>query len=232
MTSFSPGLPGIQSSRTATPRRVFFGGDAPDYFPGGKIIDGSKARDSGNTGDLDVLRAGVLMGKITTGGKYAPSIIGVTTQSEVALAGTFTISAAQAVELNRRVTATGTVTVISPPAANGVVATWTEVLTAINTTSGLCTISGGLNAAIISGAFIAANDGSQTPMAFIADEYGLKVTDVDGVSVDVPYPRVPIGGVIESAQLLPWPTDTSLQNWIIARLNDLPAGKFVFSHPY
>jgi hypothetical protein len=48
-----------------------------DYLPSGVIIDGSLTRDIGSS-PTSVLRAGLLLGKVTTGGKYRNSIIGLT----------------------------------------------------------------------------------------------------------------------------------------------------------
>jgi len=226
------GLAGLRTARTATHRLIFRDGTITGWLSQGKIINGSLARDSGNTGDLDVLRPGLLMGKITSGGKYAPSVIGVLTQAEIATATSVTVSAAQAVELVRRVGSTGTLRFVGPPTANGTVATFTETYSAVNTGNGVVTVSA-LDAALVAGSFLVANDGSQIPVTFIPDGYGVKATDIDGLNLDVPFPAMPIAGVITVEQFLPvWPTDTSLQAWIRTNLSTLSGGKFVFSDQF
>lgn len=231
LPGYSPGMPGMRTALAATHRVVFLQGDWHSGLAQGRIIDGSKSRDSTNTGDLDVLRAGLLMGKITASGKYAPSIIGVMQSAAISTATAVTVSPAQAVEIVRRVGATGTLRFVGPPTAAGTVATFTETYSAVDTTTGIITCSG-LDAALIAGSFVCANDGTYLPLAPIPDGYGVKVTDVDGTtSLDVPYPLLPIAGVINSSELLPaWPSDTSLQDWLREKLNLY--GKFVLDHGY
>jgi len=223
------GLPGLKSERSTSPRHVITN---PVYLPGAaKIINGSLARDPGNTGDLDVLRAGMLMGKITASGKYAPSILGVTTNAEPAGSTSIQVSAAVATELSRRVGATGTFKLTGPPTANGTVVTETVTYSAISGTNITCTA---ITNAFVAGSFIQPTDGSETPRTIIetpAD--GIQVTDEDRVnSIDVPFPRFAVGGVVDSSQILHWPSDTSLQDWIVARLNELSRGKFIFDHGF
>lgn len=222
------GLPGIKSLRTASSRRVFLGESAL-YLPAGRIIAGSVSRDPLNTGDLDVLRAGMLMGKITSGGKYAPSIIGVTTNAEAAGSTSIEAAAAVVTELVRRVGASGTFKLTGPPTANGTVTTETVTYSAASGTTITCTA---IAAAHVAGSFIQPTDGSETPLTFIGDGYGIKVTDEDSANIDVPFHNFAIGGVVDSSQLINWPSDTSLQAWIWARLNSIDAGKFIPDHLY
>lgn len=222
----SNGLPGVSSARTATYRRVFKSG--PERFVASSyVIDGTKSRDAGNTGDLDVLRAGKLLGKITSGGKYAPSIFGVTTVAYADGDLTITAAAATITEIIRRVGATGTVNLVGPATANGVV-----VKTAVAYTGSSATtlVVPDLNVNAISGSFLVPNDGSENPILFVPDGYGLKVTDEFGSSQDTPIGEYPIEGDIDSSQLVDWPSDTSLQSWIVARLNDVPGARFNFDH--
>ena len=72
------GLPGVPPAKTALHRLVFRGGWMHDILPQAKVIDGSLLRDPGNPATTAVLRPGLLMGKVTASGKYAPAIIGVT----------------------------------------------------------------------------------------------------------------------------------------------------------
>ena len=118
------GLPGVKTTRTATPRNLTITVDGRVLLPRGRIIDGAESRDPLNTGDLDVLRAGIVMGMITASGKYAPAIIGV-------LAGAYdkdgsdktsmTVAAAVAVEIVRRIGTTGTFKITGPPTVAGTV---------------------------------------------------------------------------------------------------------------
>lgn len=228
MAEQNPGMPGLKSARTCTPRNVFLAGRGK-FLAGGKVIDGSKSRDPDNTGDVDVLRAGLLMGKITSGGKYAPSLLGVTTNAEAVGSTSIQASAATITELVRRVGASGTFTLVGPPNAAGVVDSETVTYSAASGTDITCTA---ITKAYIAGSFIMPTDGSQVPVTFMADEYGVKVTDEDGTSIDVPFAHLPIGGEVDSSQIVNWPSDTALRLWLIARLNDAAGGKFVFDHVY
>jgi hypothetical protein len=229
--SYVPGLPGIRSAKTATHRIVFKQGDWLSDLALGKIIDGSKSRDPGNTGDLDVLRPGILMGKISASGKYAPALLGVTNGALSASATSITVAAAVVTELVRRIGSSGTFTLLGPPSANGTVASETVTYSAASGTTITCTA---ISNAYVTGSFIGGTDGSQTALTLVPDGYGIKCTDVDGTTnLDVQFPQFPIAGVITSTQLLPvWPTDTSLQAQIVKWLNAASGGQFVFDHGY
>lgn len=215
VSATSNGLPGLKSQRTVTPRNVFVGNQVT-YLPGGKILDGSKARDPGNTGDVDVLRAGILLGKITSGGKYAPSILGLTTNAEAIGSTAIEAAAGVVTELLRRVGTSGTFKLTGPATANGVVETETVTYSAASGTSITCTA---LTKAFIAGSFIQPTDGSETPLTVLDQPVGgLKVTDDSGTSIDVQLAQLPITGVIDSSQIIHWPSDTSLQAWIMTRL--------------
>lgn len=221
MSTMPTGLPGVTTRSGTSPRNVMLGG--LELLPGGKIIDGAKSRDPGNTGDLDVLRAGTLMGKITSGGKYAPSIMGVTTNAEAIGSTSIQAAAAVVTELVRRVGATGTFKLTGPATAGGVVET--ETVTYSGTSGTDITVTA-LTKAFVAGSFIQPTDGSEEPLAFIEDHDGIKVTDQDDADVSVPFARVPIAGVVDASQLLPaWPSDTALQLWIMERFP-----RFTFDH--
>lgn len=232
LPGYVPGLPGVRATRTATHRIVFRQGDWDSMLSQGKIIDGSESRDAGNTGDLDVLRPGTLMGMITATGLFAPCFVGVL-QSAYSSGGTsLSVTAAQAVELDRIVGQSGTaeLVAIGPPSAAGTVAVTDIDHSAINTSTGAITVSD-LGVDKVAGTLIARKDGRQTPLTVIPDGYGVKVTDVDGASIDVPFDRLPIAGVITASQLLPvWPSDTSLRAWIRDAMSTY--GKFVFDYGY
>ncbi|KKM53802.1 hypothetical protein LCGC14_1554040 [marine sediment metagenome] len=243
-------LPGRGTVRQTLRRRILLTPDHAIYLPGGKTISGSTSRDPLNTGDVQYLRAGLLMGKITSGGKYAPSIMGVLTtaydkDSSTGASGVIQVSAATATEMVRRTGATGTFRILGPPTANATTATETFAATAINVTTGVVSISGSFLAAdYVAGSFIQPNDGSQTPLGLLDDGDPLKVTDVDEANVDVQLSRFLIGGVLDASQVINWPSDTSLQNWVRAVLNggvvdlnmttaEQPArGPFIFDDRY
>jgi hypothetical protein len=222
------GLPGFRAAKSTNPRVVFRGGIS-QYLPGGKTIDGTYSRDPGNTDNVDVLRCGTLMGKITASEKYAPSVIGVTTNAEAAGSTSIEVGAAVVTELVRRVGASGTFKLTGPPTAGGVVAT--ETVTFSGATGTTITATALANA-FVAGSFIQPSDGSETPITFIPDGDGIRVTDNDGTNLTVQFPLVPTAGSLYSDKLIPWPSDAALQQWIVNRLNDAANGKFNFDHAY
>lgn len=231
--------PGISTPRTASHRALFLQ-RSESFLAGGKIISGACSRDPGNTPDLGVLRIGLLMGKISTVvnslgvlGQFAPSIYGVTTNAEAVGSVLIEASAAVVTEVVRRRGATGTFKLTGPPTANGVVATETVTYSAVSATA--FTVTAIANA-YIAGSFIQPTDGSETPRSIIPDTegFGIGVLDQDGLSVtSVDWAKFPVSGIVDASQILPvWPTDTSLQLWIAARLNDISAGQWVLDSQY
>lgn len=213
-------LPGPQTERTATPRKVMASSQGFMLLPGGKIIDGSKSRDGGNTGDVDVLRAGLLMGEITASGKYAPSVLGALTvayDKDGSLATSMTVSTATATELVRRIGSSGTFKITGPPTAAGTVVTETITFSAVNTSTGVITVTTAA-ADYIVGSLIQPTDGSETPKCLINDGYGLKVTDADDTSQDTQFAQPVIAGNVDASQIINYSSDTSIQAWIKAQL--------------
>jgi hypothetical protein len=228
---YIPGLPGVRSPKTAQFRTILRQGGYT-YLAQGKLIDGVNARDYTNTGNLDVLQPGTLLGKITSSSLYGPSIMATLSQAAAAGATSLTVSAAGATELVRRVGTTGTFTLAGPPAASGVFQQETVTYSAVNTGTGVITCTATVNA-YISGAFVQPTDGSQVILTFVPDGWGIKVTDTNSANLTVEFPLVPVSGVLVSTQLLPvWPTDTTLQNRIVSQLNAAAGGQFVFDHAY
>lgn len=136
------GLPGIGTTVTATPREILAGNSQfAQYIPGGRIVSGAAARDPGNINDIGVLRAGMLLGKITASGKYAPSVIGPTTAALGGAQTTLTTSAATAVEVARRLGTSGTLKLAGPAVAGGTTRTFTVTYSAVNTTTGAITVT-------------------------------------------------------------------------------------------
>lgn len=233
LPGYVPGLPRVGTAASATHRIVYKQADWTSMLAQGRIIDGDQSRDVGNTGDIDVLRAGLLMGKITATDKYAPAFVGAITEAYTSGGTELTVSVAAAVELARLVGQSGTTELVAvgPPSAAGTVAATAFTHSAIDTETGVITVTSlGVNK--IAGTLIGVNDGRYTPVSVIPDGYGVKVTDVDGTTdLDVQYPALPIAGVIISANLLPvWPSDASLRAWIRDQLSTY--GKFVMDYGY
>lgn len=135
------GRPGVYSGTTATHNFVFRDGSA-GYYPGGGTIDGTKSRNPANSADtILLLTPGMIMGKVTSGGKYAPSILGVSAGAITGAGTTLSASAAVATELARRVGTTGTFKLTGPPTAAGTVRTLTATYSAVNTSTGDITIT-------------------------------------------------------------------------------------------
>jgi hypothetical protein len=219
--------PGVGSARQAQYRNVFKEAGRLQFFPGGGVIDGA-SRDYGNALNLFLLRPGLLMGRVTSTKKCKPSVLGVSQGAYTATGTSLTVTAAQAVEIARRVGASGNLYYVGPPAAAGTVATTGPIaFSAINTTTGVITTADiGVNK--IAGTFVVAGDGSEVPRSLIPDGYGVEIpTD----SSDVDFPMIPDEGVVESSKILDWPTDTSLQAYIMASLTAAGYGsKYIFDH--
>ena len=216
-----PGLPGIKTTRTATHRKVRLADMGALHYPGGFIIDGSKAGDAGNTGDLDVLRAGTMMGRITASKKWAPSFIGALTADAAGAATTIVLTPAEAVELVRRVGTSGTLTFFGGITAGATPTFFTETYSAVDTATGDVTVSA-LDTALEAGSLVGHNDGSEFPRCLIDDGYGIQVTDQDRlVRIDVPFPTPLLGGFIAEAQILLWPptAEIGLRSWLKRQLN-------------
>ena len=203
------GLPGVGTARVATPREITAGNaQFAQFVPGLRTIDGTRSRDPLNSPDMDVLRAGMLLGKTSTN-KYAPSVIGVLTVAAVAAATSLTVSPAVAVEIVRRVGLTGTFKLTGPPAAAGVVATQVVTFSAVNTSTGVITCTA-TSAAVIAGAFVQPTDGSETILTILGNKWGVKVTDLSGTSTDVLEDQLLLAAHLKTANVVNYPVDSSL----------------------
>jgi hypothetical protein len=128
-------MPGLGTTKTAAYRQIWASSSGRQYLPGGGVIAGSAARDPLNTGDVDTLRAGLLMGKVTATGKYAPSVIGVAGEAMDGDETEMTVAAAVVTELVRRIGASGTFKLVGPPTAAGTVRTVTVTYSAASGTA-------------------------------------------------------------------------------------------------
>lgn len=129
------GIPGVGSDVTSTPRIIFRDGTVNGYFSQGRYINGSLSRDTGNTGDLGVLRPGLLMGQISATGFYAPAVIGTVGTAYASGTSLVVNNAATGTEIVRRIGATGTFKITGPPTANGTVRTQTVTYSAVSSDS-------------------------------------------------------------------------------------------------
>ena len=61
----------------------------------------------------------------------------------------------------------------------------------------------------------------------LGDGYGIKATNTDGDSIDVPMSNLLIGGVLDASQIVNYPSDASLKTWVkTTKLNAV--GQFTF----
>lgn len=230
-------VPGVHTARTATPRKVMVTDRNLHLITGGRIVNGTYSRDPANTGNVDVLRAGIILGKRTSDSLYAPSIIGVLAVAHSSSGTALTalnVGVANAVEIVRRIGATGTFYLTGPPSAAGTVASTTVTYSAVNVTTGIVTITD-IAVNKIAGTFIQAIDGSETPVCLLYDGYGLKVTDDLDANINVQAPALVVGGEVDASQIVHWPTDTSLRTWVMGTLNGgdgtaAGGGPFIFDY--
>lgn len=229
-----PGLPGFRAAVTSAYRRVSVDG-AMLFAALNRLIDGTKSRDPLNTGDVDRLQPGLVMGIVTASGKYAPSILGLTTGTTAQNGTNYTsggtsiaVAPATAVEIARRVGTSGNLNFIGPPSAAGTVAVIQQAFSAVNTSTGVLTITS-LGANLLNGSIVADTDGSHLPVTIVPDGYPLLVTDETATSIDNYFARLPIGGFLDTAKILNYPSDSSLKTWLRTNLSTVSGGKFTFS---
>jgi hypothetical protein len=130
--------PGVSSRTDASGRVVTLDGRT-EYMPGRGVINGTESRDPNNTSFITTLRPGLILAKAS--GKYAPWAIGSTSGALAGDGTSVTLAAAEAVELVRRVGATGTFVLTGPPTAAGTVRQSTITYSAVNTTTGVVTVT-------------------------------------------------------------------------------------------
>lgn len=223
------GMPGVYTGRTYSPRNIFVSGGSETglYVPSFHAIDGSLSSDAANT-PVSLLRAGLIMGKITTGGKYRPSIIGLTTAALATTDTSLTVDATTATEIARLQGTNSSISLklIGPPTSGGTVATDDLVVSAASGTTLTITATG---TAFASGSIIAPADGSQTPVTILSDQGGIDVMDMLLNRIDQPLARFLVGGDLLSAQIINLTGgDASTQAWIKTQLK--AAGRFTFDN--
>jgi hypothetical protein len=206
------------------------------------------------TSYVGILEAGLLMGRIGNQGgsvtnslgvlgQYRPSIIGVTTAAVTAGATTsLTVTAQCATEVARLITVVGgnvslNIVAIDTANSNRLVYTNITVTAASGTTLTTSSFTPANTGAYAAGAFITPVDGSQYPVTFVDEQFGLNMLDgqlgsltgniyTGGATLyQAPFPRIPIaGGTVNVANVVNYPTTTNtgyatLRAWIKASLN-------------
>ncbi len=243
MSQFPSSLPGIgPGSLTLTSRMLFvMPTNEGDFYPGGKIIDGAQSRDPGNT-PVTELRPGMILGKITSTdsgstvlpvvGLLAPSVIGTlstavtdTTNTHVTLT-----LASGAVELVRRLGASGTIVLTGAPTATGVVASTSVAYSAVNQSTGVVTTSA-LGVALTAGTLVGANDGSAVPFTVLSGNlYPTRVVDVNGSNMAAADALIPITNkpyLVDNIINYPAAANTTLITYIKSKIRvAVPGAEF------
>jgi hypothetical protein len=219
MFSVPNGKPGVLSTYSAIPREVFLANKQFAQFVASPVtIDGTLSSNPLNAPFTWLLFAGTPMGRVTATGKYANSILGLTSAAYAHSGGsstTLTTDVNTAAEIVRRIGASGTFKLTAPPATGGTVAAQVITYSAVNLTTGAITITAG-TADAISGAFIQPTDGSEAIVTLICDVYGTKVADqLNTTRVDVFDPQLlAAGGTINTAVIVNYPTDSSMKAFV------------------
>ena len=223
MYSIPNGKPGTLPTFSAVPREIFSANRSFAQFVAGPVtIDGTLSGNALNAPNSWLLQAGLLMGRVTASGKYANSIIGLTTAVYGHSGGsntTIQTDVNTAAELVRRIGPAGTLKLVGPPAAGGTVAVMTTAYSAVNLTTGAITITA-LGADLVVGSLIQPTDGSENIVTILCDAWGTTVTDAThSTRVDVfDSQLLAAGGTINTAAILNYPTDASLKAWIKGEL--------------
>lgn len=213
--SISPnfGRPGIGTARTAQTWTVCRSVWRSLFYPHGGSIDGA-SRDYGNAENLYLLRPGLLMGRVTASKKWKPTVIGVTQGAYTSGGTSLTLTAAGATELARRVGTSGTFTLKSAATAGGTLTSDTVTFSAVNTSTGVVTITN-IGANRITGSVVTAADGSEVPLTVIPDGYGIEVP-TSGADVD--FPHILTEADLDVAKIIDYPADATLKAWLKAGL--------------
>jgi hypothetical protein len=140
ITNLTLGVPGVVTGDQVTFGTIWLGGPRV-YKPGGGLIKVAQTRDTGNTTSTGILRTGLMMAYNSTDKTYANWVIGVTTGALTGSGTSITVSAAAATELVRVVGSTGTFTLTGPEAAAGTTRQMTVTYSAVDTTTGVITIT-------------------------------------------------------------------------------------------
>jgi hypothetical protein len=217
------GKPGVQStSYFATPREVFYGNrQFAQFLPLPLTIDGTLSSNAGNAPYTWLLFAGTLMGRETTSRKYRNSVIGLSAGAALATDTLITTDVNTVAEVARLIGVAGgnvQLTFTGPPTPGGVVAATS--VTASAATGTTITLTGQIGAAKVIGSLIQPADGSQQILSILCDLWGQKIIDGSNTTrVDVFEAQLwNGGGIINSQNIVNYPTDVSLIAYIKSSL--------------
>ena len=213
------GLPGVGADTPQNfPNKILFQDAGSAKLAGTNTLKGASCADPNNTSGYDgFLRSGLPIGPLTAGG-LGVSIIGQMTASSEASATEIVISPAQAVELVRRVGATGTFNLTGAPTAAGVVATEQVTYTAVDTSTGAVTCSA-ITAAFHVDSWVMPEDGSEAMDYVLYTQDGIRVVDEKWERMDTEASLLATG-IVDADKLIFWPTtQTSLATYYKTQLS-------------
>lgn len=215
------GLPGYRTGVEFAQRLIRKGDQDVAWRPGGEIIDGTYSGDAGNTSFVNVLRPGKVMVQKVSGYLFRNYIIGKTTAAYVDNDTTLTVPAGVATECARLIAASGaslSLLLVGPPSAAGTVA---ETAITVTAASGTTLTIADLNLAKVSDSLIVLASSLYVAgsFCFVDDNDYIKLDDELGNRTNQPFRRPLIGGIVDPAQIIDWPADTSTQAWLLAKLN-------------
>ena len=220
MLSTPQGKPGVVGNFTSQPREVFYSGrEFAQFWAPPVTIDGTNSANPLNAPYVWLLWAGMLMGRVTASGKYANSVLGLTSAATASGATSITTDVNTAAEIVRRIGASGTFNLTGPPAASGIVATQLITYSAVNTTTGVITCTA-TSAAAVTASLIQPTDGSQAIITLLCETDGLQIVDQTYTNrVDVFCGRLLAGGgTINTGMIVNYPADPSLKAWVKSAL--------------
>jgi hypothetical protein len=220
MLSIPQGKAGVVGNFISQPREVFYSGrQFAQFWAPPVTVDGTNSSNPLNAPYTWLLWAGQLLGRVTATGKYANSVLGLSTAAAAASATSITTDVNTAAEIVRRIGASGTFKLTGPPAAAGTVATQVVTYSAVNLSTGVITCSA-LSAAAISGSLIQPTDGSETILTLLCETNGLQIVDQTHTNrVDVFCGTLLAGGgTINTGMIVDYPTDSSLKAYVKAAL--------------
>ncbi len=227
-------VPGVGTLKTAQYRQILWSADDVQLVPGGVVVDGSLSRDPGNANWEQVLRAGLFLGQVSSSNKYAPATLGTLPAAYSDGTSTqLTVSPATAVELARRIQSAGgsSFNLTGPATTGGAVQTLAVSFSAINTTTGVVTITAlGGTGLFAAGSLVQPADGSQTILGILGEPWGLLVTDAENraINLNVRCGRLVIGGKIDPSLLIDYPADPAVRAWLKSQLRINTGGTFIF----
>ncbi len=224
--------PGLYSGDSATAFPPILDTDRnADWVDGGRMLDGS-SQDWSNPTSPSLHRPGVILGKIAATGTYANALLGITTATAASGATSITIGVAQAAAVVARIGTSGTLTLVGPPTAGGIVATSQVAFTAVNTGTGAIATAA-TTAAYVQGTLVLAADGS-LPVALLGGgtDYGLSNMTVGGARRLAQIPRLIVAGQIVSKNVPGLLNgDASSIAWLKGQLNS-GGRRFIWNDEY